>query len=51
MHVFDRHDLLSGQSISGPAVVRENASTTILLPGYNLLVDDIGNLLIRKKES
>ena len=49
--VFDRHDLLSGHSISGPAVVRENASTTILLAGYNLLVDDIGNLLIRKKES
>ena len=49
--VFDRHDLLSGHSISGPAVVRENASTTILLAGYNLLVDDIGNFINKKKES
>ena len=49
--VYDRNDLLYDHFIEGPAVIRENASTTILLPDYSLLVDGIGNLVISKKES
>ncbi len=44
--VFAREKLLAGNRISGPAVVEEHASTTILMPGDVLTVDALGNLLI-----
>ena len=41
---FDRARLLAGNRIDGPAIVEEHASTTVLMPGDNLQVDDFGNL-------
>ena len=43
---FARAALRAGNRIDGPAVVEEHASTTVLLPGDNLVVDDFGNLTI-----
>jgi N-methylhydantoinase A len=41
-----RADLRAGNRITGPALVEEHASTTVLLPGDVMTVDDYGNLVI-----
>ncbi len=47
--IYDRTDFLDGQSVEGPAVIRETASTTVLCPGYTASADTHGNLHIIKK--
>ena len=42
--VYVRDGLRAGNRIDGPALVEEDASTTVLLPGDRLRVDDFGNL-------
>lgn len=44
--VFNRADLLAGQSIKGPALVEEEASVTVLEPGYRLRIHPQGHMLI-----
>jgi N-methylhydantoinase A/oxoprolinase/acetone carboxylase beta subunit len=44
---YRRERLLSGNRISGPALIEEHASTTVLMPGDRMMVDDYGNLIIR----
>jgi N-methylhydantoinase A len=43
---YDRMSLLCGNRIEGPALIEEHASTTVLMPGDMLTVDEIGNLVI-----
>jgi N-methylhydantoinase A len=43
---FARAALLAGNTIQGPALVEEHASTTVVLPGDTLTVDPYGNLMI-----
>ena len=43
---FARAKLQAGNRISGPALVEEHASTTVVFPGDSLVVDDLGNLVI-----
>jgi N-methylhydantoinase A len=43
---FNRQMLLCGNRITGPALVEEHASTTVLMPGDALTVDALGNLTI-----
>jgi N-methylhydantoinase A len=43
---YRRAELLAGNRISGPALIEEHASTTVLLPGDRLMVDAWGNLVI-----
>jgi N-methylhydantoinase A len=43
---YDRGALAAGNRISGPALIEEHASTTVLSPGDQLEVDAYGNLLI-----
>ena len=43
---YDRMSLLYGNRIVGPALIEEHASTTVLMPGDTLIVDEIGNLVI-----
>jgi len=45
--IYDRARLKSGDRISGPAVVTEMDSTTLLLPDHVGEVDHVGNILIR----
>jgi N-methylhydantoinase A len=45
--VRDRDALGAGDQLEGPAIVEEAASTTLLLPGQRLTVDDYGNLEVR----
>jgi N-methylhydantoinase A len=44
---YARAALSAGNRISGPALIEEHASTTVLLPGDRLEVDAYGNLLIK----
>lgn len=45
--VYDRARLGSGQKLSGPAIVQEFGSTTVVFPGQSLSVDPHGILIIR----
>jgi N-methylhydantoinase A len=50
--VYDRPKLRAGASIPGPLIVEEWTSTTLVLPGQRMYVDEYGNLLIsREKET
>jgi len=44
--VYARGDLAPGQVISGPALIEEYASTTVVFPGDRLEVSDYGDLVI-----
>ena len=44
--VYDRYRLRSGDSLTGPAIVEERESTTVVGPGDRLLVDSHRNLRI-----
>jgi len=44
--VYDRYRLSAGQRLSGPAIVEEMDSHTVLHPGFNAQVDPFGNLLV-----
>lgn len=46
--VYRRSDLAAGQSFAGPALVDEDVSVTVVRPGYQLAVDDHGNLEITR---
>jgi N-methylhydantoinase A len=43
---FARDELRAGNRIEGPALIEEHASTTVMLPGDRLQVDEFGNLVI-----
>jgi N-methylhydantoinase A len=43
---YKRAELLAGNRISGPALIEEHASTTVLMPGDKMVVDAWGNLVI-----
>ena len=45
--VFERAGLLAAQAITGPAIIEEPASTTVVRPDQRLEVDRHGNLEIR----
>jgi N-methylhydantoinase A len=47
--IYDRAALGAGAALSGPAVVEEFDSTTVVHPGYRLSVDLHGNLLIERE--
>ncbi len=44
--VYKRDSLLAGNVIAGPALIEEHASTTVVQPGDELVVDELGNLQI-----
>src|SRR5262249_14348715 len=44
---YQRTELIAGNAIKGPALIEEHASTTVLMPGDRMTVDDYGNLTIR----
>jgi len=50
--VYQRDDLQDGQVLTGPAIIEQEDTTTIVLRGWSAAVDEVGNLLIaRSKES
>jgi N-methylhydantoinase A len=46
--IYRRRDLGAGTSLDGPAIVEEFGSTTVVFPGWGLLVDGYGNHVLEK---
>jgi len=44
--VYNRYKLFAGAMLSGPAIVEERESTTVLPPGAKATVDEYANLLV-----
>ncbi len=44
--IFDRTQLLAGHRLTGPALIEEPASITVIRPGQDVRVDTYGNLLL-----
>jgi N-methylhydantoinase A/oxoprolinase/acetone carboxylase beta subunit len=44
--VYDRYALPAGITLSGPAIVEERESTTVLPPGVEAMVDEYASLLV-----
>jgi len=49
--VYRRGDLGPGLAIDGPVVVEEDGSVTVVPPGFELTVDEYGNLVLTKEAS
>jgi N-methylhydantoinase A len=49
--IYDRYVLPAGATFSGPAIVEEFDSTTVVHPGFDVRVDDSGNLVIEKEHT
>lgn len=49
--IHDRGTLPAGSHMSGPAVIEEFDSTTIVHPGFTVRVDDAGNLHLEKERA
>jgi N-methylhydantoinase A len=47
--VYDRARLVPEQRLSGPAIVEDEWSTTVVYPGHTLTVDQYGNLLMEAR--
>jgi N-methylhydantoinase A len=46
--VFERDRLPSGHSVQGPALIEEGGSTTVVPPGWNVTLDDVGCLVFKR---
>jgi N-methylhydantoinase A len=46
--ILDRYRLRWGDVVTGPAVIEEPDSTTVVHPGYRAVVDEQGNLLLQR---
>jgi N-methylhydantoinase A len=49
--IYDRYALPARASLTGPAVVEEFDSTTIVHPGFTVSVDETGNLIIERERA
>jgi 5-oxoprolinase (ATP-hydrolysing) len=48
--VFDRTDLLAGDRIAGPALIREANATTVVEPGWAAEITALDHMLLRRTE-
>ncbi|HXT80686.1 MAG TPA: hydantoinase B/oxoprolinase family protein [Acetobacteraceae bacterium] len=48
--VFDRTDLLAGDRIAGPALIREANATTVVEPGWTAEVTPLDHMTLRRTE-
>ena len=46
--VYDRGALAAGQTLTGPAIIEERETTTVIPPGWSATVDKIGCIFARK---
>jgi N-methylhydantoinase A len=46
--ILDRRSLRVGERVLGPAIVEEEASTTLVLPGQSVTCDEFANLVVRE---
>jgi N-methylhydantoinase A len=48
--VFDRHALGAGHRLFGPAIVEQEDTTIVVLPGWGAWLDDSGNIHLTRSE-
>lgn len=46
--VFEREQLIVGQKIAGPAIITEYSATSFIEPGWTIMPDGFGNLILEK---
>ena len=46
--VYDRAALKAGDTFSGPAIIEQDDTTTLLTPGWHCRVDALGNLVLER---
>ncbi|HEX8513330.1 MAG TPA: hydantoinase B/oxoprolinase family protein [Allosphingosinicella sp.] len=46
--IYDRASLRAGDSISGPALIIDPSATTVVEPGWQAVVDRLGNLILTR---
>jgi N-methylhydantoinase A len=46
--IFDRDRLPPGAEVTGPALIEEGGSTTVVPPGWNAALDTLGCLVLRR---
>ncbi len=46
--VIDRNDLRPGDKVSGPAILREDTATTVIEPGWQAALTDVGHLVLTR---
>ena len=44
--IYDREKLLPGNRLSGPAIIEQMDSTTVVHPGMTAHIDRFGNIII-----
>ncbi|GAA4657590.1 hydantoinase/oxoprolinase family protein [Arthrobacter cryoconiti] len=49
--VVRRDDLAAGHAFSGPAIIVEETATTVVPPGFTVVVDEFGSLVIRTDDA
>ncbi|MBC7637678.1 MAG: hydantoinase B/oxoprolinase family protein, partial [Acetobacteraceae bacterium] len=49
--VFDRTELLAGDRIAGPALIREANATTVVEPGWTAEVTALNHMILRRTEA
>ena len=47
--IYRRHDLPVGHMLTGPAIIEQYDSTTVVPPGWQATCDDAGNLLLTRQ--
>lgn len=48
--IWDRLSLKCGHAVTGPCIISEMDSNTVILPGFRAEVDAVGNILIQQAE-
>lgn len=48
--LYQRTDLAAGHQLSGPAIIAQEDTTTVIPPGFDVQVDRFGNLVISREE-
>ncbi|HYS48684.1 MAG TPA: hydantoinase/oxoprolinase family protein, partial [Xanthobacteraceae bacterium] len=46
--VYDRAALKAGDAFDGPAIIEQDDTTTLLLPGWRARVEGLGNLMLTR---
>ena len=46
--IIDRNDLRPGDRVGGPAILREDTATTVIEPGWQAALTDVGHLILSR---
>jgi N-methylhydantoinase A len=47
--IYERSQLAPGHTLTGPAIVEQEDSTSVIEPGWVGTVDDAGNITVRRQ--